>query len=160
VRHRSERGKVRHQDDLVQPGHTTDTFPDVCKCILDEGHEFGHHGYYYENPTKIERYTEERFMQLALDTFYKQLGIRLRGYRSPYWDYSENTLDLIGQFGFEYDSSLMARDLVPYRPRRWQVNWEKGNVPGKASHVLQIPVNWYLDDFPALAYVTGIYSVY
>jgi peptidoglycan/xylan/chitin deacetylase (PgdA/CDA1 family) len=138
------------------PGHTIDTFPDVCRRILDEGHEFGHHGYYHENPTKIERDTEERLMQLALDTFDKQLGIRPRGYRSPYWDYSENTLDLIEQFGFEYDSSLMARDLVPYRPRRWQVYWEKGNVPGKASRVLEIPVNWYLDDFPPLAYVTGI----
>jgi hypothetical protein len=45
---------------------------------------------------------------------------------------------------------------VPYRPRRWQVHWEQGNVAGKASHVLEIPVNWYLDDFPPLAYVTGI----
>ena len=138
------------------PGHTIDTFTDACKEIQAQGHEFGHHGYYHENPTKINRDTEERLMELALDTFDKQLGIRPRGYRSPYWDYSENTLDLIEQSGFDYDSSLMARDLVPYRPRRWQVHWEQGNVPGKASHVLEIPVNWYLDDFPPLAYVTGI----
>ncbi len=46
------------------------------------------------------------------------------GYRSPYWDYSENTLDLLEEAGFLYDSSLMARDLVPYHPQRWQVNWE------------------------------------
>jgi peptidoglycan-N-acetylglucosamine deacetylase len=50
----------------------------------------------------------------------------------------------------------MGRDLGPYRPRRWQVRWEQGNVAGKASHVLEIPVSWYLDDFPPLAYVTGI----
>jgi hypothetical protein len=36
------------------------------------------------------------------------------------------------------------------------VHWEQGNVAGKASQVLEIPVNWYLDDFPPLAYVTGI----
>ena len=29
-------------------------------------------------------------------------------------------------------------------------------MQGKASRVLEIPVNWYLDDFPPLAYVTGI----
>jgi peptidoglycan/xylan/chitin deacetylase (PgdA/CDA1 family) len=37
----------------------------------------------------------------------KQLGIRPRGYRSPYWDYSENTLDLIEQFGFEFDNERL-----------------------------------------------------
>ena len=49
-------------------------------------------------------------------------------------------------------ASLMARDLVPYRPRRGQVRREQGNVAGPASRVLEIPVSWYLDDFPALAY--------
>lgn len=138
------------------PGHTIDTFTEACLDIQQHGHEFGHHGYYHENPTKIERDTERRLIELALDTFDRQLGVRPRGYRSPYWDYSESTLDLVEEFGFEYDSSLMARDLVPYRPRRWQVRWERGNVAGKASRVLEIPVNWYLDDFPPLAYVGGI----
>lgn len=138
------------------PGHTIDTFTKQCHDILDDGHEFGHHGYYHENPTKIDRDTEERLIELALASFDKQLGIRPVGYRSPYWDYSESTLDLVEQFGFVYDSSLMARDLVPYRPRRWQVRWEQGCVAGRASAVLEIPVNWYLDDFPPLAYVGGV----
>jgi peptidoglycan-N-acetylglucosamine deacetylase len=138
------------------PGHTIDTFPEICRQILADGHEFAHHGYYHENPTKIERETESRLMELALDTFDRQLGMKPVGYRSPYWDYSDSTLDLVEEFGFIYDSSLMARDLVPYRPRRWQVRWEQGCVAGKASNVLEIPVNWYLDDFPPLAYVTGI----
>ena len=41
----------------------------------------------------------------------------------------------------------MGRDLTPYRIQRWQINWEKGNVAGPASKVLEIPVSWYLDDF-------------
>jgi peptidoglycan-N-acetylglucosamine deacetylase len=138
------------------PGHTVDTFPDACRRIRDAGHEFGNHGYYHENPTKISPETEERLIDLAMQTFDKQLGLRPTGYRSPYWDYSDSTLDLVEKFGFKYDSSLMGRDLVPYRPRRWQVHWEQGNVAGKASQVLEIPVSWYLDDFPPLAYVTGL----
>jgi peptidoglycan/xylan/chitin deacetylase (PgdA/CDA1 family) len=138
------------------PGHTVDTFTGACREIAAGGHEFGHHGYYHENPTKIDLDTERRLIQMAFDSFERELGIRPRGYRSPYWDYSENTLDLIEEFGFEYDSSLMARDLVPYHPRRWQVNWERASVAGRASRVLEIPVSWYLDDFPVFAYVTGI----
>ena len=48
------------------PGHTIDTFTDICKQIQADGHEFAHHGYYHENPTKIERETEQRLMELAL----------------------------------------------------------------------------------------------
>jgi peptidoglycan-N-acetylglucosamine deacetylase len=138
------------------PGHTIDTWPQICQEVLSDGHEFGHHGYYHENPTKIERDTEKRLIELALESFDRHLNMRPVGYRSPYWDYSESTLDLVEEFGFQYDSSLMARDLFPYRPRRWQVHWERGSVPGRASKVLEIPTNWYLDDFPPLAYVTGI----
>ena len=137
------------------PGHTIDTFPEVCRQVQADGHELACHGYYHENPTEIERDTERRLMELALSTFDRQLGIRPAGYRSPSWGYSESTLDLIEELGFVYDSSLMGRDLVPYRPRRWQVRWEQGNVAGRASRVLEIPVSWYLDDFPPLAYVTG-----
>lgn len=138
------------------PGHTIDTWPDLCRDVQARGHEFAHHGYYHENPTKIERETERKLIQLGIDSFERHLNMRPRGYLSPYWDYSEATLDLIEEFGFEYDCSLMGRDLVPYRPRRWQVNWETGNQWGRASKVLEIPPNWYLDDFPVFGYVTGI----
>jgi len=138
------------------PGHTIDTFPDICKEAKSKGHEFAHHGYYHENPTKIDPETERRLIELALETFDNQLGMRPVGYRSPYWDYSESTLDLVEEYGFIYDSSLMARDLVPYHPQRWKVQWEQASLAGKASKVLELPVNWYLDDFPPLAYVGGI----
>ena len=134
------------------PAHTVDTFPEICKKVIEAGHEIGHHGYYHENPSLLQRDTERRLMDLAFKTYQNQFGIRPTGYRSPYWDYSENTLDLLEEAGFLYDSSLMARDLVPYRPQRWQVRWEKGNIAGYASKVLEVPVSWYLDDFPALAY--------
>jgi peptidoglycan/xylan/chitin deacetylase (PgdA/CDA1 family) len=137
------------------PAHTVDTFPAICQKVFDAGHEIGHHGYYHENPTLINRETEKRLMDLAFKTYKNRFGIRPVGYRSPYWDYSESTLDLVEEAGFLYDGSLMGRDLTPYRVNRWQVNWETGNVAGPASKVLEIPVSWYIDDFPALAYVGG-----
>lgn len=138
------------------PGHTVDTFPDACEAVADKGHEFGHHGYFHENPTLIDAGTEAELVERAFDTFDRRLGVRPTGYRSPYWDYSDNTLDVVEKYGFKYDSSLMGRDLVAYRPRRWAVDWENGNKAGKASHVLEVPVSWYLDDFPALGCVTGV----
>ena len=138
------------------PGHTVDTFPGESELIAEAGHEFGHHGYFHENPTLIDAGTEEELVDRAFDTFERRLGVRPTGYRSPYWDYSDNTLDIVEKKGFKYDSSLMGRDLESYRPPRWAIDWENGNTPGKASHVLEIPVSWYLDDFPPLACVTGV----
>ena len=137
------------------PGHTIDTFPGQCEQIAAKGHEFGHHGYFHENPTLIDAGTEEELVERAFATFDKRLGIRPTGYRSPYWDYSDNTLDIVEKMGFKYDSSLMGRDLEAYRPRRWAIDWENGNKAGKASHVIELPVSWYLDDFPPLACITG-----
>ena len=134
------------------PGHSLETFPDPIKKAMDDGHEIAHHGYYHENPTMLKRDTEKRLIELTLTAYKKHLGITPVGYRSPYWDYSENTLDLLEEFGFLYDSSLMGRDVGVYRPQRWQIRWEQPNVAGKASTVLELPVSWYLDDFPALAY--------
>lgn len=137
------------------PGHTVDTFTEACEAVADKGHEFGHHGYFHENPTLIDGAAEEELVERAFDSFKRRLGVRPTGYRSPYWDYSDDTLDIVEKFDFKYDSSLMGRDFHPYHPQRWAIDWEEGNTAGHASHVLEIPVSWYLDDFPPLGYVTG-----
>ena len=46
-----------------------------------------------------------------------RLGVQPLGYRSPSADLSEATLALLEEHGFLYDSSLMADDYRPYRPR-------------------------------------------
>ena len=48
-------------------------------------------------------------------------GKKARGYRSPSWDLSDHTIDLLLAHGFIYDSSLMGSDYVPYRARRGDV---------------------------------------
>ncbi|MCL6446136.1 MAG: xylanase deacetylase, partial [Alicyclobacillus sp.] len=59
--------------------------------------------------------------------------------------------------GFRYDSSLMGNDLHPYRPRKiLEVNMDKGNVFGEPSHLIEIPVSWYLDDVPTQEFIPGI----
>lgn len=141
---------------MVHPGHTVDTFPGECEQIAAAGHEFGHHGYFHENPTLIDAGTEDELVERAFDTFERRLGVRPTGYRSPYWDYSDNTLDMVEKYGFKYDSSLMGRDLEGYRPQRWAIDWLNGNTAGRAANVVELPVSWYLDDFPPLACITGI----
>ena len=50
-----------------------------------------------------------------------------------------------------WDSSLMGRDFEAYRPRPVvTVDRERGNEFGPPSPIIEIPVSWFLDDFPAL----------
>ena len=135
------------------PGHTLDTFPKVCAAIQEHGHELGHHGYYHESPRAVSSDTYRRLIELAFKSF-ERFDTRPTGYRA--WDPREDTLDILEEYGFRYDSSLMADDFTPYHPQRWRVRWENGNVAGRASSILEIPVSWALDDFPVMTHVPGL----
>lgn len=136
------------------PGHTVDTFPEIAKEIVKRGHEVAHHGYCHENVSKLTLEEEEKVFLMGLEAL-DRLGVKPRGFRSPAWDYSPNTLSLIEKYGFTYDSSLMANDLHPYRPRAVEVNFEKANVFSEPSPIVEFPVSWYLDDFPTQEFILG-----
>jgi peptidoglycan/xylan/chitin deacetylase (PgdA/CDA1 family) len=147
------------------PGHTVDTFPEICREVKAAGHEIAHHSYAHENPTLVDRDREQAVLQKGLESL-ERIGVRPRGYRSPAWDFSPHTLSLLEEFGFVWDSSLMANDIHPYRPRTWsftetvqhgphRVAWGK-SVHSDPSKIIEIPVTWYLDDFPAAEFVWGI----
>ena len=145
------------------PGHTADTFPDPCKEVIAAGHEIAHHGYAHENPTQANKETERQAFLRGLDAL-ARIGVRPRGYRSPGWDVSAHTLDLLEELGFIWDSSLMANDLHPYYPRHVTrpstVQHGSYEVAASASlfsppsAILELPVSWYLDDFPAMEFVS------
>ena len=129
------------------PGHTLDTYPEICREIAAQGHEIGHHGYVHEDPTFLPEAEEEAILLKGLETLDK-IGIRPTGYRSPGFDFSPNTMKLLEKHGFRYDSSLMGNDYYPYCPKYCTVNFDRGNTFGEPSSVIEMPVSWYLDDFP------------
>ena len=133
------------------PTHTLQTFPSQCDLILEHGHEIAAHGVYHEPVTRLEPDEERRLLELQIDQHERLAGSRPRGYRSPAWDVTDRTLGLLEEYGFDWDSSLMGRDFEPYRPRVvTHLDRERGNTFGPPSRLLEIPVSWYLDDFPAL----------
>lgn len=149
---------ARHQIPTTwcTPGHTLITFPDTARRILDHGHEIAAHGAYHESVGSLSATEERRLMALQLDQHERILGRRPRGYRSPSWDFSEATLDILGEFGFDWDSSLMGRDFTPYRPRNVIPHREEPHEFGPPSPVLELPVSWHMDDVPALDHVPGM----
>jgi len=129
------------------PGHTIDSFPAEVGAILEAGHEVGHHSYAHIDPSLQSPDDERRDMERALQAL-DRIGVVPQGYRSPSADISPATLPLLEEYGFHYDSSLMADDFRPYHPRIGdQVSQQEPLVPGRAARLWELPMSFEFDDW-------------
>ena len=130
------------------PGHTVESFPRETESILAAGQEVAHHSYSHVDPSQQSRDEELADMERALGVL-ERIGVRPLGYRSPSADLSESTLELVEEHGFVYDSSLMADDYRPYRPRIGdRVSRDEPLVRGREAALWEIPMCFELDDWP------------
>jgi peptidoglycan/xylan/chitin deacetylase (PgdA/CDA1 family) len=140
------------------PGHTILAYPALVQRIAEEGHELGHHGWAHENPSGLDRGGEERVLELGLAAFDRVVGRRPTGYRSPAWDLSPRSIDLLVAAGFAYDSSCMGSDFIPYYLRsgdRWST--DDPYVFGETTPLVELPVSWALVDLPQFEPIPGVF---
>jgi peptidoglycan/xylan/chitin deacetylase (PgdA/CDA1 family) len=131
------------------PGHTIETYPDTVKEIFANGHEIGHHNYLHETPLGLNLEQERKIMKRGIDCIKEITGERPLGYRSPAWDLSPNTIGILLEERFIYDSSMMAHDYLPYKVRSGDVPSQDGAYKfGNDTNLIELPVSWSLDDFP------------
>ena len=136
------------------PGHTLEMYPDACRAVHEAGHEIGHHGWTHRPPQSLSREDEERELVRGNSAIRELTGRNARGYRSPAWDLSPHSVDLLLQHGFVYESSMMANDYTPYRARRGDViEMEKPAAFGAPTRLIEMPVSWSLDDYPHFEFV-------
>ena len=128
------------------PGYTAERWPDVIRAIRDDGHEIACHGYLHEGSRVADEATEERRLLRALDAL-GRFDVRPIGFRAPNWEASYALPGLLARHGFRYDSSLMDSDW----PYRLAVSGDAGT-----SALVELPVNWSLDDWEPYNYLPGI----
>lgn len=136
------------------PGFTIESWPRECNAVVEDGHEVAHHSWAHVPPATQTRDLEEADLVRANDAIIRLSGRKARGYRSPSWDLSEHTIELLLKHGFRYDSSLMGADYAPYRARRGDV--AKLGEPfrfGEQTELMEMPISWSLDDYPHFEFV-------
>jgi len=112
--------------------------PEQADLVLNSGrHEVGVHGWIHELNTALDKQTEERLLRQSINSIETITGVTPLGFRAPSWNFSPNTLGIIEELGFLYESSLMHDD----RPYELLKN---GNPTG----IVELPVEWILDDAP------------
>jgi peptidoglycan/xylan/chitin deacetylase (PgdA/CDA1 family) len=67
---------------------------------------------------------------------------------------SVNSVELLLEHGFVYDSSMMGDDYTPYRVRQGDViALEQPAVFGRETRLLEMPISWTLDDYPHFEFI-------
>jgi peptidoglycan/xylan/chitin deacetylase (PgdA/CDA1 family) len=117
------------------PAVTALLHPDEQRRVAAEGHEVGIHGWIHERNSELPLEAERDLQLRSADTLEKVTGQRPVGIRTPSWDFSPNTLAITRDMGLLYDSSLMA-----------DVDCYELLMDGKASGVVELPVEWIRDD--------------
>ena len=128
------------------PGYTAHRYPGVVRDIARAGHEIAHHGYLHEQPSAVDLAGQIANLDRGLDALAHVAGVRPVGYRAPMWDLSWESPALLAERGFLYDSSLMDAD-VPY---------ELSITPGAEESIVEIPIQWALDDWEQYCFLPDI----
>lgn len=109
--------------------------PDEARLYAANGHEIAVHGWIHERNTDLPAGVERDLIERSRSVLRQLTGKLPVGIRTPSWDFSSSTLDIVAQCGFEYDSSLMADDDC-YMLRSHGVD----------TSVVEVPVEWIRDD--------------
>jgi peptidoglycan/xylan/chitin deacetylase (PgdA/CDA1 family) len=131
------------------PGVVIETYPGECQRVVDAGHEIGHHGWSHVPPAELSAQREADEFGRAMDSIRRLTGDGPAGYRSPAWDLSDRTIELLVEHGCRYDSSMMGHDCEPYFARRGDtVVADAPLVFGETTDLVEVPISWSLDDHP------------
>jgi peptidoglycan/xylan/chitin deacetylase (PgdA/CDA1 family) len=115
--------------------------PAEPRALAEEGHEIGVHGWIHEVNGTLTPAEEAQSIARARDTLEQITGTRPVGHRAAHWDLSDDTIRLVAEAGFLYDSSMMADD-DPYELL----------TEGAPSGLVELPVDWNRDDAVYLLY--------
>ncbi len=123
--------------------------PDAVDAILGSKlkHEIGVHGWVHERIADLTPEEERALTTRAFRWWTERLGHKPSGVRTPSWDFTSETLAIIRELGFFYDSSLMGDD------RPYEVVAE-----GKPTGLVELPVEWILDDYTYYSYDRPSYA--
>jgi peptidoglycan/xylan/chitin deacetylase (PgdA/CDA1 family) len=131
------------------PGATLDLYPEDAEAILAAGHELASHGWYHEDFAELSPDEQRGILDRSVAAVRRITGAAPRGFRAPYWALGSETLGLVEDAGYDYDSSLQADDYRVYRVRRGdRHSTTEGSTFGPEGRLLEVPGYWAMDDWP------------
>jgi len=142
-------------------GSVAEHHPSLIEEIQRAGHEIATHGYAHRRVYTMTPEMFRRDLRKAVTTISEITGDPIRGYRAPEWSIRDDSLwalDILGQEGFEYDSSMAPLPIIGNSeystvPHRLTVNegdlWEFPPLVA-TTPIVNLPLGggWGLRVFP------------
>ena len=131
-------------------GCASEEFVSYLKIALDHGHELALHGYmhtknefgiFYPIPLPIPYPTFKRqkeYIEKGREKLQNLFGVRVEGFRAPYYLHNNNTLKALSSLSFKYDSS--ATIFKTTHCSRFRVRWLRDYRPFLSKGIVEIPV--------------------
>ena len=140
------------------PGHTVDSFPDVCADVWEAGHDIQNHGWAHADQSSFDSKEDViEDLKKGNESIESLTGREPKGYSSSRIGvFTTDTIEALQELGFEWDSSLMGNDFKPYfLPKGWEAKpGEKYRQTG-TTDIIEFPVSWRLDDTPYFLIAKG-----
>ncbi len=127
-------------------GVTAEIYPESVKEMRARGHDVAGHAYAHEELHLLSREEEKTVILKTIEALEKISGERPWGWRSPKVLISENTLELLAENGFIYNSDSLNEDL-PYVLKIGD------------KELIEIPYTFTTDDAPLYSPITFPYGV-
>ena len=126
-------------------GRFVETFPDIHKRMVDEGHELINHTYNHpDNPhwapdsyfNLLTTDEQRQEIEMCHEVVFKKTAFTMRGYRSPHFGnlHTNEVYDILAQLGYSYSSSVSLQYSKSY-----------GEPYLEASGITEIPVGGSLN---------------
>jgi len=142
-------GKYQVPASFFIPAVSAQLHPAAVELIINSPlkHEIGLHGWIHERITAHTPDEERELTCRSFEWWTRRLGRKPVGIRTPAWDFSSVTLDIIRDLGLLYDSSLMGDD------RPYEIL-----AGGQPTGLVELPVEWILDDYAYYGFDWSTYS--
>ncbi len=77
---------------------------------VDAGHEIASHSLTHPELDQLDRSSKKREVEESKQRLEQSLGVEVRGFRAPSFQIDRETLELLSEAGYAYDSSVFPRD--------------------------------------------------
>ena len=94
-------------------GTTAEKYPDAVQAARESGHEIAGMSYSFDRVRTASSERERSIVRQSAQVLEGITGSRIQGWRCPDYRISPQTLDILAEEGFTWDSSLLNDDL-PY----------------------------------------------
>jgi hypothetical protein len=130
-RYEEVRSDVRKLLDLLTPsclatffvtGEVAENCPEAVKDIVNRGHEVGCHGMWHEKFDTLNRAEQSQRIVRATEQIAECAGQRPRGFRAPQHRVNAETLQVLEELDYLYDSSVLPRTpfMRPESRKKWK----------------------------------------